>query len=69
MKTYLDANRVLSTPFDIVVEGQTGKLIAEEKAAKLAAFRAAGMTWWIESMWSAQDEELRSVLRQGPPHE
>jgi hypothetical protein len=47
MKAYIDANRTLNTPFDIVVEGRTAGLGAAERAEKLTSWIDAGATWWI----------------------
>lgn len=68
MKAYIDANRTLSTPFDYVIEGKTVGLSKQEIENKLCRWADAGMTWWIESAWGIEGDELRDVLRHGPPH-
>jgi hypothetical protein len=67
MKAYIDAHRTLTTPFDIVVEGKTAGLSAAEKQEKLDAWQAAGITWWVESLWGSSEEETRAIIHQGPP--
>lgn len=67
MKAYVDANRTLTTPFDIVVEGKTGDLARTEARAKLAEWTDAGATWWIEGLWESSEEEVIQRIRQGPP--
>lgn len=64
MKAYISEYRKLDTPFEIVCEGTTPK---DQK--KVAAFAAAGMTWWIESMWEAPNAlaDLKARLKDGPP--
>ncbi|MCB8921488.1 MAG: LLM class flavin-dependent oxidoreductase [Ardenticatenaceae bacterium] len=64
MKAYIEANRTLDTPFDIVVEGRTAGADSE----LLQAYAAAGTTWWIESMWeSPEPADWLARIRQGPP--
>jgi hypothetical protein len=72
MKAYIDSNRTLETPFDIIVEGETSGGDPSQSAAILRSWMDAGATWWIESRWSVprDDEGLRIVLeriKQGPP--
>jgi len=72
MKAYIDSNRTLETPFDIIVEGETSGGDPSQSAAILRSWMDAGATWWIESRWSVprDDEGLRIVLErieQGPP--
>jgi hypothetical protein len=66
IKAYITARRTLRTPFDIVVEGQTAGLSPLEKAAKLAPWLEAGITWWIESTWGVAEDALREVILAGP---
>lgn len=67
MKAYIDANRTLDTPFDIVVEGQTAGLEQARAQEKVAPWIAAGATWWIESLYVASPDEQLARVRQGPP--
>jgi hypothetical protein len=67
MKTYIDANRTLTKPFDIVVDGKTGDLDRAQQKDKLQKWADAGATWWIEGMWEATEEQALARLRQGPP--
>jgi hypothetical protein len=67
MKAYIDANRTLETPFNIVVEGKTASLSVSEKQETLARWTLAGITWWIESLWGKSEEETLAVIEQGPP--
>ncbi len=41
----------------------------ERAASVVRPFAEAGITWWIESMWSPpnEPEDLRARIRQGPP--
>jgi len=72
MKAYVDTYRLLSTPFDIVVEGITPGEDPAQAAATVQPWAEAGATWWIEALWeqSAQTrdvEALRTRISQGPP--
>lgn len=68
MKAYIDANRTPSTtPFDYVIEGKTAGLSKQESEDKLCLWAEAGMTWWIESAWGISEDDLRAIIRQGPP--
>ncbi|HNT25006.1 MAG TPA: LLM class flavin-dependent oxidoreductase [Anaerolineales bacterium] len=67
MKAYIDTNRTRSTPFDIVVEGQTGGMPLSQAQEKVAAWAEAGATWWIEGMWGRSVEEVSTRIQQGPP--
>lgn len=67
MKTFIDANRTLTSPFDIVVEGKTGAMDPDQTRDILQKWAAAGVTWWVESMWGVPDEAFAERLRQGPP--
>jgi hypothetical protein len=67
MKAYIDANRTLATPFDIVVEGQVSGLVRAQISEKLGAWRAAGATWWLESLWGVDHDQVVARVRNGPP--
>ena len=67
IKAYIEANRTLSTPFDIVVNGSTADLAPDQRGAVLRGWREAGATWWIEGMWEASVPTVTERLREGPP--
>lgn len=72
MKTYIDANRTETTPFEIVVEGQTPGQGKRATRAILQPWRDAGATWWNEAMWDSLGtrdgaKAVLKRLRQGPP--
>jgi hypothetical protein len=67
MRDYIFANRTLTTPFDIVVDGKTGGLSPAEVQDKLRPWEAAGMTWWIESTWDLSEDQLVARMREGVP--
>ena len=69
IKEYVEENRASDGPFDIVWEGRTAGDDPERAASVVRPFAEAGITWWIESMWSPpnEPEDLRARIRQGPP--
>lgn len=72
MKTYVDAHRTASTPFDIIMEGETPGDQPQQALDIVSAWAQAGATWWIESRWSEPRtaEGFKAIQRrveQGPP--
>ena len=72
MKTFVEVNRAETTPFDIIMEGETPGDDRERSAAIVRQWADAGVTWWIEAMWSANDkpdgmQAVRQRVQQGPP--
>ena len=72
MKAYIDEHRSLTTPFDIVMEGETPGEDYEKAAAILRPLAEAGLTWWLEAVWGSPGthgglEGMRTRIKQGPP--
>jgi alkanesulfonate monooxygenase SsuD/methylene tetrahydromethanopterin reductase-like flavin-dependent oxidoreductase (luciferase family) len=68
MKAYIDQHRTLTTPFDIISEGQTPGDDPLQAAALVRPYAEAGSTWWMEAHWQAETlDELRTRIGQGPP--
>lgn len=67
MKAYIDANRTLTTPFDIVVEGKTLGLSHTQIIDKLQPWIEAGATWWIETVGDVPQDQVLAHIQQGPP--
>jgi len=72
MKTWIEENRSGTTPFDIVVEGQTQGDNSDEWSEIVHPWLEAGATWWIEAMWDTMDKEngdrlVERRIRRGPP--
>jgi hypothetical protein len=63
-----EARRVRGeSPFAIVAEGSSVPGEAEW-LARVAAYREAGATWWVESFWANPNPNgVRARLRAGPP--
>jgi alkanesulfonate monooxygenase SsuD/methylene tetrahydromethanopterin reductase-like flavin-dependent oxidoreductase (luciferase family) len=68
MKAFIEAQRTVTTPFDIVMEGQTPGDDREKAAAIVRPYRDGGATWWIEAMWSISElDQALMRIKQGPP--
>jgi alkanesulfonate monooxygenase SsuD/methylene tetrahydromethanopterin reductase-like flavin-dependent oxidoreductase (luciferase family) len=72
MRAYVEDNRQLDTPFDIVVEGVTPGDNQERAADIVQPWMEAGASWRIEAMWGQPGETkeltlIRERVSQGPP--
>jgi alkanesulfonate monooxygenase SsuD/methylene tetrahydromethanopterin reductase-like flavin-dependent oxidoreductase (luciferase family) len=72
IKQYVEANRIETTPFDIVMEGETPGDDPAKAAAIIGKWAEAGVTWWLENVWATPREQgglegMRARTRQGPP--
>jgi hypothetical protein len=68
IKNFIDSNRSLESPFDIIMEGQTPGDDPQAAANIINPYTQAGVTWWIEALWETPDlEQVQTRLRQGPP--
>ena len=54
MKSFVEANRPETTPFDIVVEGETPGDDPEQDAAIVRPWADAGATWWTDDVERAR---------------
>lgn len=64
---FVEANRTLTTPFDIVLGGSTAQLDPIQQREKVLPFMEAGLTWWIEELWGAAKEKVLERIQEGPP--
>ncbi|MEO8954696.1 MAG: LLM class flavin-dependent oxidoreductase [Ktedonobacteraceae bacterium] len=72
MKAYIDEHRTLTTPFDIIMEGETPGDDAEKAASIIRPLAESGVTWWLEAVWGTPEtqgglEGMRKRVQQGPP--
>src|SRR3990172_333499 len=68
MQEFVKANRTQTTPFEIVVEGETPGEDHERAAAIVCPFAQAGATWWLEALWATrQADKVMARIQQGPP--
>ena len=73
MKAFIDERRTQTTPFDIVMEGESPGDDHERASAIVQPLAEAGVTWWLEAVWGTPEtqggiEGMRTRIRQGPPH-
>ncbi len=67
MKAFVDAGRKLETPFDIIVEEDSGEWERSRIVEKRDEWKEAGATWWIDGLWGADEAKVFHRLEQGPP--
>jgi hypothetical protein len=67
IKAYVDANRNNSKPFDIVMNGNVSELDKAQLRGKLLPLIDAGITWWIDGLFDAKEEDAIERIRRGPP--
>ena len=67
IKAYVEANRTLNTPFDLVAQGSNAGLSRAQLADKVRPWAEAGATWWIEAPYREPEDKILAHLRQGPP--
>ena len=65
MKAFVQENRTLNSPFDIVVNGNTIDLAEAERQEVLESWEEAGATWWVEGLWEAVEEDVEIAIREG----
>jgi hypothetical protein len=74
IKAFVQEQRALTTPFDIIWEGETPGDDRSQAVAIVQPWAEAGVTWWLESVWQTPEtqggvEGMRARVRQGPPRE
>lgn len=69
IKAFVAERRALTSPFDIVMEADTRADTPEQARAKARGWADAGVTWWVETMWTPASTvaDARARIRQGPP--
>lgn len=72
MKAFILANRKDTTPFDIIVEGETPGDDPHRAIELVHLWSDAGATWWIEAQWELPRnteglETVRQRILSGPP--
>ena len=69
MLAYILQHRTGDAPLDVPIWGSTAGETAAAAAAKVAAYEAAGATWWIEAtpMDASAPAQVEARIRRGPP--
>jgi len=67
--SYLRKRNITKAKFDFVNIGWTAGTNRDRDREKVAPFIEAGMTWWLESLYTKRDspEKMRKRIRLGPP--
>ncbi len=67
--SYVRTQNATKADFDFVNIGWTTGKNLETNLEKVAPFVEAGMTWWLESLYTKRDspEDMRRRIRLGPP--
>ena len=67
--SYLRKRNITKAKFDFVNIGWTTGTNRDRDREKAAPFIEAGMTWWLESLYTKRDspEKMRKRIRLGPP--
>lgn len=68
VQSFVQAQRTLTSPFDIVVQGKSDHLALAQRQEMLLEWRAAGATWWIENLIGLSEIEVAARLQAGSPH-
>jgi len=66
---FVEEHRTAKTRFDVANIGWTTGVNRTKDQEKLSSYKEAGMTWWLESMWTKRDtpEKMSRRIRRGPP--
>jgi len=66
---FIKKHRTVARSLDLVNIGWTTGANRRKDAEKVAAFTQAGMTWWLESLYTKRDspERMRARILRGPP--
>ena len=66
---YVKTMRGNNAPFDVANIGWTTGINRKKDAEKVSPYGEAGMSWWLESLYTKQDspEKMRKRIRLGPP--
>ena len=67
IRAFVNEYRTLTSPFDIVVSGDTSGLESTQRQEKMIPWIESGATWWIETMYNESEEAVADRIRLGPP--
>lgn len=68
LRAYVGEHRPDASSFDIILEGTTPGENPERAREVVRPYEGAGVTWWMEALWSTPDDaSVRARIRQGPP--
>jgi len=69
IKAFIEQQRTLTSPFDIVMEADTRDKTPEQVQTTVRDWANVGVTWWVETMWAPESTvaDARARVKQGPP--
>lgn len=67
VQAFVQAERTLTSPFDIVIQGKSAHLAPAQRQEVLLEWKAAGATWWIENLIDLSEMEVAARLQSGSP--
>ncbi|GAB4441565.1 MAG: LLM class flavin-dependent oxidoreductase [Anaerolineae bacterium] len=67
VQAFVQAQRTLTSPFDIVIQGKSAHLASAQRQEVLLEWKAAGATWWIENLIDLSEMEAAARLQSGSP--
>lgn len=69
IRAFVAEHHTGSTPFDIIIEGETPGEDKQEATQIVRQWAEAGATWWLEATWEADTQaDVLKRIRLGPPH-
>jgi len=68
VREFVQAQRTLTTPFDIVIQGKSDPLTSVQQQETFLEWQTAGATWWIESLMGLSESEAAERIESGAPH-
>jgi len=69
VRDFVKQNRKEPGAFEIIASGTTSGNNRKRAFEEVQAYAEAGTTWWLEAMWGASLEKVRTRIQQGPPRE
>lgn len=68
MRAHVIEKKGVDAPYDIIWEGRTPGDDKVRAVEIIQAWREAGLTWWMETMWDETDKDkVLARIKQGPP--
>lgn len=67
VRDFVRAERTLTSPFDIIIQGKSDHLAPAERQEMLLEWQEAGATWWIENLIELPETEAVARIQSGVP--
>ena len=69
ISAFITKTRKTKSPFDVANIGWTTGKSRRKDMEKVEPFREAGITWWLESLYTKRDSPKKMLerIKQGPP--